>query len=194
MSSRTKNKTVEELMATLIEDMRFNRITRADGDTTLLAILKKLQVTIEQNQKKIKEQQELIEHLWAWAEETDKGKTPSEADAEAYLNIMYPVEEETFPLNKDITGAARLVTALNDDAHKSKNTNKITKDKDSNLAPVTSWSCKPPLTRHIKQESDNIWPFDYRNFKLYDEYCGEKEGYTFLPKGPHGSGYYKTNY
>ena len=105
MSSRTKNKTVEELMATLLEDMRFSRITRADGDTTLLAILKQQQVTIEQNQKKIKEQQELIEHLWAWAEERDEakydGKTPSEADAEAYLNLMYPVEEEEPPKDKD---------------------------------------------------------------------------------------------
>ena len=163
MSSRTKNKTVEELMATLLEDMRFSRITRADGDTTLLAILKQQQVTIEQNQKKIKEQQELIEHLCAWAEERDEakydGKTPSEADAEAYLNLMYPVEEEEPP-----------------------------KDKDGDLAPVIPWSLPSPM------ESPNIWSFDYRNFKLYDEYEGEKEGYTFLPKGPHGSGYYKKNY
>ena len=67
------------------------RISQADKDAVLIAILKKQQETI-------KEQRELIEHLWAWAEERDEawceGKTPSEADAEAYLNLMYPIEEE----------------------------------------------------------------------------------------------------
>ena len=193
MSSCAKNKTVEYLLAQLEEYQAVKHLSiDRERRNLVLQILKQQQVTIEQNQKKIKEQQELIEHLWAWAEEMDEakylGKTPSEADAEAYLDLMYPVEEETFPLNKDITGAARLVTALNDDAHKSKNTNKITKDKDCDLAPVYSWSLPSPM------ESPGICPFDYRNFKLYDEYEGEKEGYTFLPKGPHGSGYYKKIY
>ena len=39
-----------------------------------------------------------------------------------------------------------------------------------------------------KQHDNNH--IDYRNFKLYDEYEGEKEGYTYLNDGPHGPGYY----
>ena len=159
--------TTEEIMNTLIEDMRMSRITKADSDGSLVKILKKQQELIEQNQKKIKEQRELIEHLWAWAEERDEakyeGKTPSEADAEAYLNLMYPIEEE--------------------------------EQKDNDLAPVKYWGEQPLLNdsvlRNFNQEKqyDNNH-IDYRNFKLYDEYEGEKEGYTYLNDGPQGPGYY----
>ena len=72
-SLTSNNKTLEELILTLFEDMRLSRITKADRDKTLLDILKKQQVTIEQNQKKINEQQELIEHLWV-GEERDEEK------------------------------------------------------------------------------------------------------------------------
>lgn len=159
--------TTEEIMTTLFEDMRMSRITKADRDDSLVKILKKQQELIEQNQKKIKEHQELIEHLWAWAEERDEArydeKTPSEADAEAYLNIMYPIKEE--------------------------------EPKDNDLAPVKYWGEQPLLKdsalRNFNEEKlyDNI-EIDYRNFKLYDEYEGEKQGYTYLNDGPQGPGYY----
>ena len=40
-------------------------------------------------------------------------------------------------------------------------------------------------------QTDDI---DYRNFKLYDDYQGEREGYVYI-NGPQGPGYYalKTN-
>ncbi len=156
MSSFTQNKSIEELFSLLSESSRMERISQADKDAVLIAIFKKQQETIEQ-------QKELIETLWAWAEEKDdEEKTPSEADAEAYLNIMYPVEDE---------------------------------QKDDNLAPVKYWGEQPLLNdsvlRNFNQEKqyDNNH-IDYRNFKLYDEYEGEKEGYTYLNDGPQGPGYY----
>ena len=165
MASLTQNKSTEELM-TLFDDMRMSRITKADSDASLFKILKKQQEIIEQNQKTIKEQKELIEHLWAWAEERDdEEKTPSEATAEAYLDIMYPVEEEELPKDKDYWDWAGVAAALSE------------KDK-------TEWDDTTP-----KQCEDEI---DYRNFKLYDEYEGEKEGYTYLNDGPHGPGYYAS--
>ena len=162
MSSFTENKSIEELFSLLSESSRMARISQADKDAVLIAIFKKQQETI-------KEQKELIEHLWAWAEERDEAKyeekTPSEADAEAYLNIMYPVEEET------------------------------PKDKDDELAPVKYWGEQPLLNDSVlrnfneEKQHDNNY-IDYRNFKLYDEYEGEKEGYTYLNDGPQGPGYY----
>ena len=155
MSSFTQNKSIEELFSLLSESSRMERISQADKDAVLIAILKKQQETI-------KEQKELIEHLWAWAEERDEawyeGKTPSEADAEAYLNIMYPVEE---------------------------------KQKDDNLAPVKYWGEQPLLDDSVLSSiTDHEFDIDYRNFKLYDEYEGEKQGYTYLYDGPQGPGYY----
>jgi len=160
MSSFIDNKTSEELITTLFDEMRMNRITKADKDASLLDILKNQQKLIEQNQKKIKEQYELIEHLWAWAEEKDEEKTPSEADAEAYLNTMYPLEEEE-KVEEDYWAG---VAAALEEKYK------------------TEWDDTTP-----KQCEDEV---DYRNFKLYDEYEGEKEGYTYLNDGPQGSGYY----
>ena len=163
MSSFINNKTSEELFTTLFDEMRMNRIKKADYDASLLDILKNQQKLIEQNQKKIKEQQELIEHLWAWAEERDEekyeGKTPSEADAEAYLNLMYPIEEE--------------------------------EQKNNDLAPVKYWGEQPLLDDSVLLSiTDHEFDIDYRNFKLYDEYEGEKQGYTYLNDGPQGPGYY----
>ena len=152
MSSFTQNKSIEELFSLLSESSRMERISQADKDAVLIAILKKQQQTI-------REQRELIEHLWAWAEEKDdEEKTPSEADAEAYLNIMYPVEDE---------------------------------QKDDNLAPVKYWGEQPLLDDSVLSSiTDHEFDIDYRNFKLYDEYEGEKQGYTYLNDGPQGPGYY----
>ena len=152
MSSFTQNKSIEELFSLLSESSRMERISQADKDAVLIAIFKKQQETIEQ-------QKELIETLWAWAEEKDdEEKTPSEADAEAYLNIMYPVEDE---------------------------------QKDDNLAPVKYWGEQPLLDDSVLSSiTDHEFDIDYRNFKLYDEYEGEKQGYTYLNEGPQGPGYY----
>jgi len=156
MSSFTENKSIEELFSLLSESSRMARISQADKDAVLIAIFKKHQETI-------KEQKELIEHLWAWAEERDEawyeGKTPSEADAEAYLNLMYPIEEE--------------------------------EQKDNDLAPVKYWGKQPLLDDSVLLSiTDHEFDIDYRNFKLYDEYEGEKQGYTYLNDGPQGPGYY----
>ena len=118
MSSFTQNKSIEELFSLLSESSRMARISQADKDALLIAIFKKQQETI-------KEQKELIEHLWAWAEEKD--------DEEK-------VEEES------------------DD-----------------------------IAQHLQGDSTKY--IDYSNFKLCDEYCGERQGYTYL-HGIHGPGYY----
>ena len=118
MASLTQNKSIEELFSLLSESSRMARISQADKDAVLIAIFKKQQETI-------KEQKELIEHLWAWAEEKD--------DEEK-------VEEES------------------DD-----------------------------IAQHLQGDSTKY--IDYSNFKLCDEYCGERQGYTYL-HGIHGPGYY----
>ena len=125
MSSFTQNKSIEELFSLLSEISRMARISQADKDAVLIAIFKKQQETIEQNKKTIKEQKELIEHLWAWAEEKD--------DEEK-------VEEEP-----------------------------------------------DEIAQHLQGDSTKY--IDYSNFKLCDEYCGERQGYTYL-HGIHGPGYY----
>ena len=118
MSSFTENKSIEELFSLLSESSRMERISQADKDAVLIAIFKKQQETI-------KEQKELIEHLWAWAEEKD--------DEEK-------VEEEP-----------------------------------------------DEIAQHLQGDSTKY--IDYSNFKLCDEYCGERQGYTYL-HGIHGPGYY----
>jgi len=118
MSSFTENKSIEELFSLLSESSRMARISQADKDAVLIAIFKKQQETI-------KEQKELIEHLWAWAEEKD--------DEEK-------VEEEP-----------------------------------------------DEIAQHLQGDSTKY--IDYSNFKLCDEYCGERQGYTYL-HGIHGPGYY----
>lgn len=178
MSSFINNKTTQEIMDTLFDDMRMSRITKADCDASLIKILKKQQELIEQNQKKIKEQQELIEHLWAWAEERDESKyeekTPSETDSEAYLNLMYPIEEEERE-EEDYWDWAGVTAAL-EEKYK------------------TEWDDTTPKKCEEKQYDNTTGSaaieIDYRNFKLYDEYEGEKQGYTYLNDGPQGPGYY----
>ena len=118
MASLTQNKSIEELFSLLSESSRMARISQADKDAVLIAIFKKQQETI-------KEQKELIEHLWAWAEEKD--------DEEK-------VEEEP-----------------------------------------------DEIAQHLQGDSTKY--IDYSNFKLCDEYCGERQGYTYL-HGIHGPGYY----
>ena len=118
MSSFTENKSIEELFSLLSESSRMARISQADKDAVLIAIFKKQQETI-------KEQKELIENLWAWAEEKD--------DEEK-------VEEEP-----------------------------------------------DEIAQHLQGDSTKY--IDYSNFKLCDEYCGERQGYTYL-HGIHGPGYY----
>ena len=56
-SLTSNNKSVDELFKVLSETSRNSRCSRADRDAVLIAILKQQQETIEQNQKKIKEQQ-----------------------------------------------------------------------------------------------------------------------------------------
>jgi len=55
-------------------------------------------------------------------------------------------------------------------------------------------SIMAPRLRGNLEGSDNKY-IDYANFKLCDEYCGEKEGFVYLTaeSGPHGSGYYAIN-
>ena len=118
MSSFTQNKSIEELFSLLSESSRMARISQADKDAVLIAIFKKQQETI-------KEQKELIEHLWAWAEEKD--------------------DEEKVEAEPD------------------------------------------EIAQHLQGDSTKY--IDYSNFKLCDEYCGERQGYTYL-HGIHGPGYY----
>ena len=197
-SLTSNNKTLEELILTLFEDMRLSRITKADRDKTLLDILKKHKENIEQNQKKINEQQELIEHLWAWAEERDeekyKGMTPSEADAAAYMDIMYPVEEEEkYTVHCDSWGCSNTESFKDfDDAFGNSYTPGFWTTHEGSHICSDCLPCHFPNGHPEHEEPCNNYTFDYRNFKLYDEYCGEKKGYKFLPKGPHGSGYYKV--
>ena len=181
--------------------MRLSRITKADRDKTLLDILKKQKENIEQNQKKSMNNKNLL-NIYGLGRKKDEekyyGMTPSEADAAAYMDIMYPVEEEEKE-EEDYWDWAGVAAALQDkyktewdDTTLKQCEGETLKNKDDNLAPVTYWDCDAPISQCRKEEPCNNYIFDYRNFKLYDEYCGEKKGYKFLSKGPHGSGYYKV--
>lgn len=119
------NTSIDELFKVLSETSRNSQSSRADRDVVLIAILKQQQETIEKNKKTIKEQKELIEHLWAWAEEKDDEEN---------------VEEE-------------------------------------------------PNSTTQRLQGDSSKYIDYNNFKLCDEYCGERVGFVYL-KGIHGPGYY----
>ena len=164
MSSLTQNKTNElmrelsvELQATVksIHNFKSSKNPRgSDGRIYQLInlsinnkfgyiynILQQQQETIKKNQKTIEEQKEVIEHLWAWAEEKESAEM-SEKDDYEY-------------------------------------------DDNETVSIMT-----PGLQGYL--EGDDTKYIDYANFKLCDEYCGEREGFTYLTTGagPHGSGYY----
>ena len=138
MASFTKNKSIEELFSLLSESSRMTRISQADKDAVLIAIFKKQQETI-------KEQKELIEHLWAWAEEKDDEKPWGVWESLAGYEIDPPEEEEKGEEEPDAT------------------------------------------VQNLQGDSSKY--IDYNNFKLCDEYCGERVGFVYL-KGIHGPGYY----
>ena len=139
-SLTSNNKSIDELFKVLSETSRNSRCSRADRDAVLIAILKQQQETIEQNKKTIKEQKELIEHLWAWAEEKDDEEKEKDEYAE---------EDEDEGEEKD--------------------------GEDDDFRDIAS--------------SFGTQYIDYTNFKLCDEYCGERVGFVYL-KGIHGPGYY----
>ena len=68
----------------------------------------------------------------------------------------------------------------------------IEEQKDNDLAPVKYWGEQPQNHTNsvLSSITDHEFDIDYRNFKLYDEYEGEKQGYTYLNDGPQGPGYY----
>ena len=145
MSSFTQNKSIEELFSLLSESSRMARISQADKDAVLIAIFKKQQETI-------KEQKELIEALWAWAEEKEEESVCSDGEESQsvaqYLDVEHGYE------------------AYEDGGEEEK-----------------------PDTTAQRLQGDSTKYIDYTNFKLCDEYCGERQGYTYL-HGIHGPGYY----
>ena len=157
-SLTSNNKSIDELFKLLGETSRNSRLpgprraSRADRDAVLIAILKQQQETIEQNKKTIKEQKELIEHLWAWAEEKD--------DEEKELQLRAAHE------------LAQQMDAKY--AEEDEGEEKEGEDDDDFRDIASSFG-----TQYI----------DYTNFKLCDEYCGERVGFVYL-KGIHGPGYY----
>ena len=145
MASFTQNKSIEELFSLLSESSRMARISQADKDAVLIAIFKKQQETI-------KEQKELIEALWAWAEEKEEESVCSDGEESQsvaqYLDVEHGYE------------------AYEDGGEEEK-----------------------PDTTAQRLQGDSSKYIDYSNFKLCDEYCGERQGYTYL-HGIHGPGYY----
>ena len=145
MSSFTQNKSIEELFSLLSESSRMARISQADKDAVLIAIFKKQQETI-------KEQKELIEALWAWAEEKEEESVCSDGE-ESQTVAQYLDAEHGYE-------------AYEDGGEEEK-----------------------PDTTEQRLQGDSTKYIDYSNFKLCDEYCGERQGYTYL-HGIHGPGYY----
>ena len=151
-SLTSNNKSIGELFKLLSETSRNSRCSRADRDAVLIAILKQQQETIEQNKKTIKEQKELIEHLWAWAEEKDD----EEKEKDEFVNLYAELRKIQKAKEDEDEGEEK--DGEDDDFH--------------NIASSFG-------TQYI----------DYTNFKLCDEYCGERVGFVYL-KGIHGPGYY----
>lgn len=145
MASFTQNKSIEELFSLLSESSRMARISQADKDAVLIAIFKKQQETI-------KEQKELIEALWAWAEEKEEESVCSDGE-ESQTVAQYLDAEHGYE-------------AYEDGGEEEK-----------------------PDTTAQRLQGDSSKYIDYSNFKLCDEYCGERQGYTYL-HGIHGPGYY----
>ena len=151
-SLTSNNKSIDELFKVLSETSRNSRCSRADRDAVLIAILKQQQETIEQNKKTIKEQKELIEHLWAWAEEKDD----EEKEKDEFVNLYAEL---------------RKIQKAKEDEDEGEE-----KDgEDDDFRDIAS--------------SFGTQYIDYTNFKLCDEYCGERVGFIYL-KGTHGPGYY----
>ena len=151
-SLTSNNKSIDELFKVLSETSRNSRCSRADRDAVLIAILKQQQETIEQNKKTIKEQKELIEHLWAWAEEKDD----EEKEKDEFVNLYAEL---------------RKIQKAKEDEDEGEE-----KDgEDDDFRDIAS--------------SFGTQYIDYTNFKLCDEYCGERVGFVYL-KGIHGPGYY----
>ena len=144
MASFTQNKSIEELFSLLSESSRMARISQADKDAVLIAIFKKQQETI-------KEQKELIEALWAWAEEKEEESVCS--DGEGSQTVAQYLDGHGYE-------------AYEDGGEEEK-----------------------PDTTAQRLQGDSTKYIDYSNFKLCDEYCGERQGYTYL-HGIHGPGYY----
>ena len=145
MASFTQNKSIEELFSLLSESSRMARISQADKDAVLIAIFKKQQETI-------KEQKELIEALWAWAEEKEEESVCSDGE-ESQTVAQYLDAEHGYE-------------AYEDGGEEEK-----------------------PDTTAQRLQGDSSKYIDYSNFKLCDEYCGERVGFVYL-KGIHGPGYY----
>jgi len=155
MASFTQNKSIEELFSLLSESSRMARISQADKDAVLIAIFKKQQETI-------KEQKELIEALWAWAEEKDDDK----------MFTHYQNDDED---GSDGEGSQTVAQYL-DAEH-------------GYEAYEDGGEEEKPDTTTQRLQGDSTKYIDYSNFKLCDEYCGERQGYTYL-HGIHGPGYY----
>ena len=147
MASFTQNKSIEELFSLLSESSRMARISQADKDAVLIAIFKKQQETI-------KEQKELIEALWAWAEEKEEEEESVCSDGEESQTVAQYLDAE------------HGYEAYEDGGEEEK-----------------------PDTTAQRLQGDSSKYIDYSNFKLCDEYCGERQGYTYL-HGIHGPGYY----
>jgi len=153
MTSLTKNKSIDELFTLLSESSRMERICQADRDAILIAIFKKQQETIEKNQITIKEQKELIENLWAWAEEKDEQMFPQYSDEDEELRLRAYREWE----------------------------------EGGREAKYPEEGDHATTTRRLQGDSSKY--IDYSNFKLCDEYCGEREGFTYFHE-TNGPGYY----
>ena len=152
-SLTSNNKSIDELFKLLSETSRAarapssSRCSRADRDAVLIAILK-------QQQETIKEQKELIEALWAWAEEKEEEEESVCSDGEESQTVAQYLDAE------------HGYEAYEDGGEEEK-----------------------PDTTAQRLQGDSSKYIDYSNFKLCDEYCGERQGYTYL-HGIHGPGYY----
>ena len=116
---------------------------------------------LKQQQETIREQKELIESLWAWAEEKDDEEKDVEED-----DVL-----------RDEEGAQTVSQYLDGhgyEAYEDEGEEKDGEDDDDFRDIASSFG-----TQYI----------DYTNFKLCDEYCGERVGFVYL-KGIHGPGYY----
>jgi hypothetical protein len=161
MASLTRNKSIKELFGLLSVYIQplWSHVSQADKDATLLAILKKQQETIEQNQETIEQNQETIEQN----QETIKENQETIKE-----------NQETIKEQKKCIEYLMARTEENYDGEMfqhQEETNLVYNDNTSYL------------------QGDSSKYIDYSNFKLCDDYCGERRGFTYL-HGIHGPGYY----